>query len=156
MGFDRTMIDRFENGADDLKRAVAGLMLDDFRALPVPGTWSIQQIVIHLADSDLIGVDRMKRTIAEENPTLIGYNESLFAKKLFYDEQSVEDAVTLFAVNRKQFVRILRKLPDAAFDRIATHNEAGQLTLGKQLKKHNEHLEHHLKFLLDKRKMLGK
>lgn len=156
MAFDRSIISQFEQGAKDLQRAVDGLTREDCLAFPVPGTWSIQQIVIHLADSDLIGVDRMKRIIAEENPTLIGYNESLFVKNLFYEEQTIEDAVTLFVVNRRQFARVLRKLPDTAFDRIGMHNEAGKVTLGTQLKKYNEHLAHHLKFLMEKRTKLGK
>jgi hypothetical protein len=50
------------------------------RAFPVPGTWSIQQIVLHMMDSDLIASDRMKRVIAEDRPTLIGYNETAFSE----------------------------------------------------------------------------
>ena len=152
---DRAIIERYEKGGDDLRMAVKGLTREDLLAQPVPGTWSIQQIVMHLADSDLILADRMKRIIAEENPTLIGFNETLFAKNLFYDEQSVDDAVTIFEFNRRNFARVLKKLPPEAFDRIGTHNERGPLKLSAVLEMTVKHLKHHLEFIVQKRETLG-
>ena len=70
------LIEDYEKGVDSLRMAVRGLSREDLLAHPVAGMWSIQQIVIHLLDSDLILADRMKRVIAEENPTLIGFNET--------------------------------------------------------------------------------
>ena len=32
------------------------------------GDWSIHELVIHLADSDSIAIDRMKRMLIEDNP----------------------------------------------------------------------------------------
>ena len=71
------------SGGEKLRQAIKGLGREDLTAFPVPGTWSIQQIVIHLMDSDLIGTDRMKRIIAEENPTLVGYDQDKFVASLF-------------------------------------------------------------------------
>ncbi|HEY7091374.1 MAG TPA: DinB family protein [Tepidisphaeraceae bacterium] len=149
-------IDEFERGGQKLREAVKGLSDADLVAFPIPGTWSIKQIVIHLQDAELVAVDRMKRIIAEENPLLIGYNESLLARNLAYHDQSVDDAITLLDLARKQLARTLRKLPPAAFERSGIHNETGKVTLGSQIKKYNEHLEHHLKFVQKKRAMLGK
>jgi uncharacterized damage-inducible protein DinB len=153
---DRGIIDEYEKGSGKLRKAVAGLSRADFLAFPVPGTWSIQQIVIHILDSDLIWTDRAKRVIAEENPTLIGYNETKFASSLHYDEYSIDDAITIFELNRKNFAKVLRKLPDAAFERKGTHNEAGELRLDKMIRSETAHVEHHLKFIEQKRAKLGK
>ena len=156
----RDVIEHYASGGDKLKLAIRGLTRDDLIAVPPAdagvGLWSIQQVVIHLMDSDLIGSDRMKRIAAEENPTLIGYNETLFVKNLFYDDQPADEAVTILDMNRKLFARVLRKLPDSAFDRIGQHNEAGKVTLGTQIKKYNEHLDHHLSFIHKKRATMGK
>ena len=62
---DRSWIERYAAGANVPAEAIRGLTPTDLNAFPVPGTWSIQQIVIHLMDSDLIGSDRMKRVAAE-------------------------------------------------------------------------------------------
>lgn len=152
---DRAITERYEKGGDDLRMAVKGVKRDDLLAHPVPGTWSIQEIVMHLVDTDLILADRMKRIIAEENPTLIGFNETLFAKNLHYDEQSVDDAVTIFELNRQNFARVLKKLPPEAFDRIGTHNERGPLKLSAVLEMAVSHLKHHLGFIVQKREKLG-
>src|SRR5918993_2618149 len=155
-GIDPTIIEQFERGGEKLRRAIAGLSREDLLAFPVPGTWSIQQIAIHLADSELVGVDRMKRVIAEENPLLIGYDETKFSQRLFYEEQSAEAAVTLVDVSRREFAKVLRKLPADAFSRTGIHNEVGKLTLAELVQKYVKHLDHHLKFIHEKRAKLGK
>ena len=156
MTFDRTLIDKYEAGGEQLALAIRGLTREDLLAVPIPGKWSTQQVVIHLMDSDLIATDRMKRIIAEDNPTLIGYDESKFVKNLHYEDQSAEDAVKIFDLNRRTFASVLRKLPDAAFHRSGTHNERGKVMLGDQLKGYVNHLEHHLKFIHEKRAAMGK
>ncbi|MEI8194638.1 MAG: DinB family protein, partial [Phycisphaerae bacterium] len=65
----KDMIEEYLRGGGKLGDAIQGLAPADFQATPVPGAWSIQQIVLHLMDSDLVASDRMKRIIAEENPT---------------------------------------------------------------------------------------
>src|SRR3972149_10983035 len=81
----RELIEQYAAGASKLRPAIASLNAQQLNAFPVPGTWSIQQIVLHMMDSDLIGADRMKRVAAEDRPpTLIGYDESAFARGLFY------------------------------------------------------------------------
>src|SRR4051812_22326755 len=116
----RTIIDEFEAGGPLLRRAVAGLTADELKARPGPGDWSIQEIVIHLADSDEIAIDRMKRIIIEDNPSQLWADETAYIERLFPHEQSLEDALTLFETGRRQFARVLRKLPDAAFERHGT------------------------------------
>ena len=159
---DRSIIDHYESGGEKLSLAIRGLSRDDLLTKPAAdapkdvGRWSIQQVVIHLMDADLIGADRMKRIIAEDNPQLIGYDESKFVANLFYDDQSIDDAVKILDLNRRQFATVLRKLPDAAFTRPGMHNERGRVTLAQMLQGYVEHLEHHLKFIHAKRAAMGK
>jgi len=160
MAFDRTLIDKYEAGGELLAKAIRGLTREDFLAIPPPGEsigkWTIQQVVIHLMDSDLIAADRMKRVIAEENPTLIGFDENKFVSNLFYEDQSPGEAVTIVTMNRKNVVKILRRLPDTAFDRAGVHNERGRQTLADLLKTYTNHLENHVKFIHAKRAAMGK
>ncbi|HEY1629510.1 MAG TPA: DinB family protein [Tepidisphaeraceae bacterium] len=153
---DKQIIDQYEAGGEKLRQSIRGLSEQDLKSFPVPGTWSIQQIVIHVMDSDLVSADRMKRIIAEENPTLIGYDETKFSKNLFYDDQSAEEAITILDLNRKLFTRVLRKLPDSAWNRTGNHNERGKVALGAYLKGVVDHIDHHLKFIQTKRAKLGK
>lgn len=152
----RELIESYAAGADVLGKSIQGLERSDLLAFPMPGTWSIQQIVLHMMDSDLIASDRMKRIAAEDHPTLIGYNETAFAKTLAYDHIPAQDACEVFRLNRRITAELLRRLPDAAFQKTGLHNERGELTLEHLVSGYIEHLDHHLKFIKEKRKLLGK
>jgi len=149
-------IEQYHRGADLLPAAIHGLTPEDFHALPIPNTWSIAQITLHLMDADLIASDRMKRIIAEDNPAIIGYDESAFSKNLFYDRLDPFLAADIFKKNRQLTTIILQSLPESAFKRVGTHNQAGVITLGDMLDSYVKHLDHHLKFLYEKRQLLKK
>jgi hypothetical protein len=156
------LIEHYANGGEKLSMAIRGLTAEDMLWVPDDaeakqiGKWSIQQVVIHSVDSDLVCADRLKRMIAEENPTLIGYDENKFVANLFYDDQPVEKAVELLSLNRELLANVLRRLPDSAWSRRGTHNERGVLTVAGYLKSTVDHLEHHLSFIHKKRAKMGK
>ncbi len=148
------LIERYAAGGARLAPAIAGLNRQQLNAFPVPGTWSIQQIVLHLMDSDLIASDRMKRVAAENEPTLIGYDETAFGKNLFYDQLDAQLACDIFAKNRQMTAEILRRLSEAAFARTGNHNERGVVTLADLVETYAGHLDHHLKFIEQKRQLV--
>lgn len=153
---DRALIETYASQAATPIRWIAGLTPAECSAFPVPGTWSIQQLVVHVLDSDLIATHRMRRIVAEENPLLISYNETLFAQNLFYDRMELELVCDLFDANRRFTADLLRLLPDEAFRRSGVHNERGKVSLDQMLRLYVEHVDHHEKFLIAKRKALGR
>jgi uncharacterized damage-inducible protein DinB len=152
----RQLIEEYAACGDRLRQAVAGLSPEDLVARPGPGKWSILELVIHLVDSDSISIDRMKRMLTEDNPSLLYADETAYVDRLFPHEHSLEDALTLFEVGRRQFARVLRHLPDEAFQRGGTHNRRGEVRVGAMVEDYIEHVNYHLKFLLGKRERLGK
>jgi hypothetical protein len=52
--------------------------------------------------------------------------------------------------------RLFMSLPPAAFDRAGTHTESGRQTLADLITKATWHLDHHLKFVHQKRAAMGK
>jgi uncharacterized damage-inducible protein DinB len=152
----KEIVEQYAAGGNSLSQAIAGLSSEELLSYPVPGTWSVQQIVLHLMDSDLISSDRMKRVIAEANPTLIGFDETAFVRALFYEALDAELAAEVFAKNRMLTAEILRRVPEESFDRFGTHSERGRITLTQLVQGMVDHLEHHLRFLREKRRLLGK
>ncbi len=149
------VIQRYANGGPLLVYATAGIPEEHARKPIGPGEWTLAELVAHLVDSDMNGAERMKRVIAEENPTLMAYDETAWAKHLDYADTPIDEAVALFAANRKWMTRILKTLPDDAFARMGNHSETGPLTLAALLAKYIGHLDHHLRFLYGKRSNLG-
>src|SRR5688500_8332084 len=119
--FDRSLIDQFETGGEKLALAIRGLTREDMLCAPPAdanvGRWSVQQVVIHTMDSELVSIDRLKRMIAEDNPNLLGYDESKYVASLFYDEQPADDAVRIVDCARKTCGRVTRKPPASTIDR---------------------------------------
>jgi uncharacterized damage-inducible protein DinB len=153
---DRSIIDQYEKGGEKLRQAVAGMSDQDLRAKPIPGKWSTHEVVIHLADAEAAFADRIRRVLAHDNPPLLGWDENQFFARLNYDAQSAMDAVQLIDLTRRQLSRILRTLDDADFDRAGEHNQRGRQTVQDLLKTAVQHLDHHLKFVAEKRAALKK
>ncbi len=112
---DRKVIEAYAAEAPELGKSIAGLSREQMLAFPVPGTWSIQQIVLHIVDTDLVIADRMKRVIAEDNPTLLGFDQTQFTARLHYEEQDAALVCELFAKNRQVMAALLRLLKDEDF-----------------------------------------
>ena len=156
------IIDQFESGGEKLGLAIRGLSREDLLTKPAAdapkgvGKWSIQQVVMHLCDSDLCYADRMKRVIAEDDPILQAYDENKWIAALRYEDQDAQRAIELINLVRIQMTNILRRMPDNAFDRAGRHSERGRLTLRNLLETATNHLEHHLRFIHAKRAAMGK
>jgi uncharacterized damage-inducible protein DinB len=152
----RDLIDQYERGGQKLGQAIVGLDREQLLAAPIPGKWSTQHVVIHLADAESAFADRIKRIIATDNPVLLAWDENQFSARLFYTEQSAEDAVELIDITRRQLAKVLQNLPETAFSRTGQHSERGTQTLKDVIIMANWHLDHHLKFIAEKREKLGK
>ena len=148
-------ISAFIAGAEVPATAIAKLTPEQLRARPIPGTWSIQEIVVHLWDSDLVGCDRMRRLAAMDNPLIMAYDESEFNRALSPDRLDAHGAAEIFRLNRLLFGEILKSLPAEAFARSGVHNERGRITLGGTLSGYVEHLDGHMQHLLKKRAMVA-
>ena len=149
------IIDRYEYGGRLLTLAIEGLTPEQGRERVGPGTWSISEVVAHMLDSDLVGIERMKRVIAEETPTLQAYDENAWIDRLDSRSMPMAEAAALFAANRKWMARVLRNCTEADFARVGQHTEDGLKSLAKLLATYVSHLDHHLHFLYGKRGALG-
>jgi hypothetical protein len=155
------LIDRYLAGGERLSLSIRGLTREDLLCIPDPsvgvGKWSIQQVVVHVLDADLVMAERIKRIIAEpDNPPLLAFDENRWIDKLHYDAQSADLAVKLLEGNRAMLAAMLRALPRECFERAGEHNQRGAMKLIDVLTYAADHLEHHVKFIHDKRARMGK
>ena len=144
------LLQQYEQGPELLRAALRQVKPEQYELQPVPGKWSIQQVICHLADFEPIYADRMKRVLVEDNPTLFGGDPDVFAAGLQYGHRSVLEELELIACVRKQMARILRQSDVEDFQRTGVHSEAGPLTLETLLERITNHIPHHLKFIQDK------
>jgi len=149
------LIDEYLAGPQKLRAAVAGMTAEQLDARPIPGKWSTKQVICHLADFEPVYVDRMKRVIAENEPTMFSGDPDLFAARLAYDQRDMSVELDFIALARKHMGAILRALKPGDFQRKGIHSEAGPITLEKLLTNIANHIPHHVKFVEEKRAALG-
>ena len=138
-------------GPELLCNAVAGMTDDQWDAKPIAGMWSCRQVVCHLADFEPVYADRMKRVIAESEPTFFGGDPEVFATRLAYEQRDLEVEIQIVESVRRQMGIILKTLSVEDFQRIGNHSEDGPLTLTTLLTNITQHLPHHLQFIAEKR-----
>ena len=151
----QTLIDQYLDGPKFLRAAVARMSREQALARPIAGKWSTLEVVAHLTDFEPVYADRMKRVIAETNPSLLGADQDKFALALCYQDRDLEEELKIIEVTRSQMARILRKQPESALQRVGIHNERGPVTLELLLTTVTNHIVHHGKFIQDKRQVLG-
>jgi uncharacterized damage-inducible protein DinB len=149
------LIDDYLAGPQRLRDAVAGMTAVEIDARPIAGKWSTRQVICHLADFEPVYADRMKRVVAEENPTIFAGNPDVFAARLAYEARDMEEELQLIEAVRKHVGRILKTLKPEDFQRKANHSEAGPVTLEKLLTNVTNHIVHHIKFIEEKRVALS-
>lgn len=151
----QSLIDAYLAGPVQLREAIAGMTDEQLNAAPVPGKWSTRQVICHIADFEPVYADRMKRVIAEHEPTMFGGDPDVFAAHLAYDQRDVEVELAMIEYVRRHVASILQTLPAEAFERRGIHSEAGPLTLATLLQNVTRHIPHHLTFIREKRQALG-
>jgi len=147
------LLERFRRGPELVATVVTGAAGRELDFAPAPGKWTIRQILAHLADAEIVGADRLRRTIAESNPTLIAYDQDAWARNLNYERRKISESLDLFRRLRAENYELLKDLPEPVFQRTATHSERGRMTLLELLETYAEHAEEHARQLQEIRRL---
>jgi hypothetical protein len=137
------LLERYRRAPELLATLLTGVHGEEEDFLTAPGKWSIRQIVAHLADSELVAAHRFRQVIAEEDPTLIAFNQEAWAARLDYARRKPKQSLETFRRLRAENYELLKELPATAFERAGNHNERGRLTLGQMLEGFANHAESH-------------
>jgi hypothetical protein len=148
------LIDEYLAGPRQLRQAIAGMTAQQIDAAPIPGKWSTRQVICHIADFEPVYADRMKRVIAEHEPTMFSGDPDVFAARLAYDRRDIEEELQLIEAIRKHVARILRTLKPEDFQRKGIHSLDGPRTLEQLLNSITIHVPHHVRFIEEKRAAL--
>jgi uncharacterized damage-inducible protein DinB len=150
-----SLIESYSRGAKLLRDAVRSTPESSWDATPFVGKWSIRQVVCHLADSEIVYADRMKRVIAEDNPTLFEADPDVFIPALHCSQRPWETELNVVETVRKHMLSILQSCDVEDFQRPGYHSTDGPVTLETLLDRITAHIPHHISFIEEKRRALG-
>jgi hypothetical protein len=140
------LLERFRRGAELLAMSTTGAAGPELDFKP-EGKWSVRQIVCHLADAEAVGVMRFRQLIAEENPTMLAWDQEAWCAKLDYEKRKISQALEVFRMLRSANYELLKGQPESAFDRTGTHTQRGPMSLMLMARLYAEHVEKHVQQL---------
>jgi hypothetical protein len=124
---------------DAVGAAVEGLSEDRLSQAESPGKWSIRHVVQHLADSELVCGWRMRLVLAQDRPTVTGYDQDLWADRLGYGRADVPIAIHDFATLRRANLRLLDAASATDLQRVGVHTERGEESVAHMIRMYAGH-----------------
>lgn len=112
-------------------------------ARPGRGGWSVRDVLVHLADAELVRAARLRFVLAAEvAPWLPSFDEGVWKRRLQYLWRSPEAALALYDVLVFGNVELLRQFDGAAFGRIGIVDGV-EVTVGELVGRGAVHAEEH-------------
>ncbi|MBI1852046.1 MAG: DinB family protein [Planctomycetes bacterium] len=139
----KKLIAQYAAGFDEVRSALEGFPPSKLGAHPIPGKWSAQDIVHHLADSEMTSAIRLRRLLVEDKPVIHGYDQDAFAAKLHYGEREIGPSLDALRAARATTVQLLERMTEADWSREGTHSESGRYTAEDWLRIYAAHAHNH-------------
>ena len=149
------LVQSYSAGPQLLREAVLPATLADLDARPIEGKWSIREVVCHLADTELVYADRMKRVLAEQKPTFFEASPDLFVPALHCPERPLDTELNVIEAIRRHMLPILQASDASDFQRKGFHSLDGPMTLETLLERIVRHIPHHIAFIEEKLECLN-
>ena len=136
------LIAQYNAGYGAVAEALVRITPEELDGRAGEGRWSVREIVHHLADSEMAAALRLRLILAEDRPTIQGYDQDEFARRLHY-ERPYETSLELFRYSRAATAELLALMSPADWTREATHTEAGPFGAERWLQIYAGHAHKH-------------
>lgn len=137
-------LETFAKGYDALVASLEGVAKEDLTFQRAPEKWSIQEIVIHVADTELGVASRVKQIVSEERPVIQPSDQDLWATHLHYQLQDLSLALEQFRAVRAATIPLLEHLPAQAWERVGVHPTRGSMTVLQLVDLYGTHVMKHV------------
>lgn len=138
----RALIEQYRDGPQAVVDIVQGLTDDELDARPDPNEWTVREIVHHLGDSELRAALRIRQLLAEDQPTVQGYDEPEYARRLHYD-RPISASLELMRASRASTTELLDRMTEDDWSRAGTHTESGPYSAEDWLRIYASHAFDH-------------
>lgn len=137
------LIQRYADGPQRLRAALATVPPAALQWRPKPTEWSAHEIVCHCADSESHASLRIRMLVTDPEPVIVGYDQERWARDLDYHAHPIEAALAVVDAVRAGTVPLLRRLGDEAWGRVGRHTESGRYAAEDWLRIYGTHVHDH-------------
>src|SRR5690554_3236145 len=129
--------------ANRLRETVALLGEEELSKTYRDGSWTVQQLVHHIADSQLNMFQRLKMALTDDNPTVPNFDQDKWAVQPDMN-LPVESSIKILEGINERIVSLANHITEEQLTRSFTHEINGKITVQTKLAKLSWHQEHHL------------
>ena len=116
----------------------------DLRRVYGPGKWPVRYVLLHLADSETVLFDRIRRVLSEPRGVLWVYDQDAWARGLDYSQVPLEIARGVYEAVRRAIIYYAGRFYEERGHLEFVHSVTGVRTLKDEFDKVASHNEHHL------------
>lgn len=109
-----------------LARMIAGASPAKLRKRPAPDKWSINEIIAHLADVEMVGGFRIRLILGAPGTTIVGFDQDAWASSGHYQKRDPRQSLEQFRILREANLRLLKLLTPEQWKQYGMHTERGQ------------------------------
>lgn len=140
-----TIMQKFLSLPDRLSALIMGLSDKQLQFRTSEDSWSIAQLINHIADAQTMAYYRMKLVYSEDNPVIQPYSQNIWAGYPDSSVDQVNNSLNMIKGVYPRWVALLQSLQEDDWQRQGNHLEAGQLMMSQFLDTYFNHGENHLK-----------
>lgn len=137
------LVAQYRDGYQVIVDALGEMCDEEWDARPFPDEWTVREIIHHLADSEMTSAIRLRTMIAADEPQLLGYDQDLFARRLYYGERAVDASLLAFQAARASTAEILERMTEDQWARTAIHSGQGRISVDDWLETYAAHAVDH-------------
>lgn len=137
------LIQQLERTRDETLRYFA-LGAADLERTYGPGKWSVRFLLLHLADSDTVFHERIRRVLSEPHPVLWVYDQDAWARGLEYPKIPLELSRDVYRASRNAIIYFAGAYYESKGHLEWVHSVDGLRTLKQEFDKVAAHNENHL------------
>lgn len=126
-----------------LRETVDSLNAEELSRKYREGSWTVLQLVHHIADSQLNMYQRLKLALTDENPTAPAFNQDKWAVQPD-TLLAVESSIKMLEGINERIVSLGAHLSKDQLTRTFIHQKNGEISVATKLMKLAWHEEHHL------------
>lgn len=137
------LIKQLEETRDETLRFF-GLREDDLARTYAPGKWPVRYILLHLADSETVLFDRIRRVLSEPRQVLWVYDQDAWAAGLDYARVPLDLPRRVYEAVRNAIIYYAGRYYESKGHLEFVHSVTGVRTLKDEFDKVASHNRHHL------------
>jgi hypothetical protein len=130
--------------AERLDQLIKGVSISELRRRPAPEKWSVNEILAHLADSEIVIGYRLRLILGSPGTPMVATDGDSWAVSGHYDERDPRKSVEQFRVLREANLFLLKSLNPEQWKHYGMHSERGQESIENMVRIYAGHDINHL------------